>query len=93
MNELKFVVDRFSGPGCVLRLQEVSWETCILLYTVRVQGAEAPYYERVEDFLGFGGIRIEDDMLVTEDGARILGPDIPKAPGEVADRAGSSRTA
>ncbi|WP_251952801.1 aminopeptidase P family protein [Salinibacter ruber] len=50
-------------------------------------------YERVEDFLGFGGIRIEDDMLVTEDGARILGPDIPKAPGEVADRAGSSRAA
>ena len=47
-------------------------------------------YERVEDFLGFGGIRIEDDMLVTEDGARILGPDIPKAPGKVAARAGSS---
>jgi len=50
-------------------------------------------YDRVEDFLGFGGIRIEDDMLVTEDGARLLGPDIPKAPGKVAARAGSSRTA
>ncbi|WP_103026831.1 aminopeptidase P family protein [Salinibacter altiplanensis] len=47
-------------------------------------------YERVEDFLGFGGIRIEDDFLVTADGARALGPDIPKAPEKVAARAGSS---
>lgn len=35
-------------------------------------------YELVEYFLDFGGIRIEDNVLITQDGARVLGPDIPK---------------
>ena len=47
-------------------------------------------YDRVEDFLGFGGIRIEDDVLITEDGARVLGPSIPKAIDEVEAHAGTA---
>jgi Xaa-Pro aminopeptidase len=35
-------------------------------------------YERIQRYLGFGGIRIEDDVLVTPQGARVLGPEIPK---------------
>lgn len=30
-------------------------------------------YDRLEDYRDFGGIRIEDDLLVTEEGCRILG--------------------
>ena len=30
-----------------------------------------------------GGIRIEDDVLITEDGCRVLGPGIPKTVAEV----------
>lgn len=35
-------------------------------------------YDRVETYRDFGGVRIEDDVLVTEDGCRILGKSIPK---------------
>jgi len=30
-------------------------------------------YDKVRDYLDFGGIRLEDDILITRDGARILG--------------------
>lgn len=40
-------------------------------------------YEKIEKYRSFGGIRIEDDILVTEDGCRILGPGIPKSIDEV----------
>lgn len=40
-------------------------------------------YERVEKYRDFGGIRIEDNVLVTEDGSRVLGKSIPKKVKEV----------
>ncbi len=35
-------------------------------------------YNKVEEYRDFGGIRIEDDILVTETGSRVLGKPIPK---------------
>jgi len=40
-------------------------------------------YEKVEEYRDFGGVRIEDDILVTESGHRVLGERIPKTPEEV----------
>ena len=40
-------------------------------------------YRAVECFRDFGGLRIEDDILVTESGARVLGPAIPRTIEEV----------
>jgi Xaa-Pro aminopeptidase len=40
-------------------------------------------YDEVEKFKGFGGIRIEDDVLVTKDGHRVLGKPIPKEIDEI----------
>lgn len=40
-------------------------------------------YEKVEGYRDFGGIRIEDDVLVTADGRRVLGRPIPKTVAEV----------
>jgi len=40
-------------------------------------------YDAVEKFLDFGGARIEDDVLVTEKGHRVLGPPIPKTVADV----------
>ena len=31
-------------------------------------------YQRLESYYDFGGIRLEDDVLVTEDGSRLTGP-------------------
>ncbi len=35
-------------------------------------------YDRVDEYRDFGGIRIEDDVLVTDEGCRVLGKPIPK---------------
>lgn len=40
-------------------------------------------YDQVARFIGFGGIRIEDDVLVTPSGALVLGPGVPKTIPEV----------
>jgi Xaa-Pro aminopeptidase len=41
------------------------------------------HHDRIDGYRGFGGIRIEDDVLVSADGARVLGPRIPKTVAEV----------
>ena len=33
-------------------------------------------FEAIEKYKDFGGIRIEDDLLITDEGARFLGKDI-----------------
>ena len=40
-------------------------------------------YDKVEAFRTFGGIRIEDNVVVTPAGARVLGPGIPKTIAEI----------
>lgn len=42
-------------------------------------------YDVAETYKDFGGIRIEDDILVTEDGHRVLGKPIPKTVAEIED--------
>lgn len=40
-------------------------------------------YQKAESYLGFGGVRIEDDLLITDTGNRLLGTPIPKTIEEV----------
>ena len=40
-------------------------------------------YDRLETFADFGGVRIEEDLLVTADGYRILGKSRPRTIAEV----------
>ena len=45
--------------------------------------AEFIDYKKVEEYRDFSGIRIEDDVLVTDEGCRVLGKPIPKTVEEV----------
>ena len=40
-------------------------------------------YDQVEKYRNFGGVRIEDDVLITDTGSRVLGTPIPKTVEEV----------
>jgi len=46
-------------------------------------------YDRLESYRKFGGIRIEDDVVVTASGSRVLGPAIPRTIPELEAAAGS----
>ena len=35
-------------------------------------------YDEIERWRGLGGVRIEDDVLVTDGAPRVLGPEVPK---------------
>ena len=45
--------------------------------------AEFINFDELEKYKDFGGIRIEDDLLVTETGCRVLGKPIPKTVAEI----------
>ena len=50
---------------------------------LREQHRDAVHWSRADEMLGFGGIRIEDDVAVTGNGPDVLTAMIPKAPAEL----------
>lgn len=42
-------------------------------------------FDRLEQYLDFGGIRLEDDILITDSGCEIIGERIPITPEEIED--------
>jgi Xaa-Pro aminopeptidase len=72
-------------PGYVITVEPGIYFIPALIDQWRADGKHTEFidYDRVEEYKGFGGIRIEDDLLITDDGCRVLGPGIPKTVAEV----------
>jgi Xaa-Pro aminopeptidase len=72
-------------PGFVLTVEPGCYFIPALIDKFRAEGKWNDFinFEKVETYKDFGGIRIEDDVLVTSDGYRVLGKPIPKTVEEV----------
>ncbi|MEM1054707.1 MAG: aminopeptidase P family protein [Bacteroidota bacterium] len=72
-------------PGHVMTVEPGIYFNDALIAQWKAQSRHAEYidFEEAERWIGFGGVRIEDDVLITEDGHRVLGPGIPKDLDEV----------
>ena len=72
-------------PGFVLTVEPGIYFNPLLIDLWQSQGKCAAFinYERLKQFRHLGGVRVEDNVLVTGDGHRVLGPPIPKALAEV----------
>jgi Xaa-Pro aminopeptidase len=72
-------------PGFVLTVEPGIYFIPELIDQWRAAGKGSDFinYAEVEKFRQFGGIRIEDDVLVTGEGHRVLGEPIPKTVEEV----------
>ncbi|ADQ17035.1 peptidase M24 [Leadbetterella byssophila DSM 17132] len=64
-------------PGCYFIPELIS------KYKEEGKFKEFVNYSRLESYLQFGGVRIEDNVLVTENGHQILGNPIPKTVAEI----------
>lgn len=42
-------------------------------------------YDKLEEYKSFGGIRVEDDFLITQNGSRLLGAKLPTTSMEIED--------
>jgi len=78
-------------PGFVLTVEPGCYFIPALIDQWKAEGKFADFinYDKVEAFKDFGGVRIEDDVLVTPQGNRVLGKPIPKTVEEVEKMAAS----
>lgn len=72
-------------PGFVLTVEPGLYFIPALIDQWKADSTHADFidYDALDAYRDFGGIRIEDDVLVTADGCLVLGPPIPKMADEV----------
>ncbi len=72
-------------PGFVLTVEPGIYFIPALIDKFKAEGKFTAFvnYDKLESYKDFGGIRIEDDVLVTDSGYKVLGKPIPKTISEV----------
>ncbi|NOU60384.1 aminopeptidase P family protein [Marinifilum caeruleilacunae] len=67
-------------PGFVLTIEPGIYfiPELIDMWKAEKKFADFINYDKVEEYKNFGGLRNEEDFLITKDGARLLGKPIPK---------------
>jgi len=72
-------------PGFVITVEPGCYFIPELIEQWKKEGTNTEFinFDKVEEYKDFGGIRIEDDILVTESGHRVLGKPIPKTVAEI----------
>lgn len=72
-------------PGFVITVEPGLYFIPELMHRWKAEGKFLDFlnYDRIETFADFGGVRIEEDLLVTETGHRILGKPRPRTITEV----------
>ena len=71
--------------GHVMTVEPGVYFVDALIDAWKAEGRHAAFlpYDEIDRWRGLGGVRIEDDVLVTDGAPRVLGPGIPKRPAEV----------
>ncbi len=72
-------------PGYVITNEPGCYFIPALIDKWQAEGINSDFinFDKVNEYRGFGGIRLEDDILVTETGSEIIGERVPINPDEV----------
>lgn len=74
-------------PGYVITNEPGIYFIPALIDKWRNEGINSDFinFDKVNEYRDFGGIRLEDDILVTENGSKIIGERVPVTPDEIED--------